>query len=373
MLRLLTAGESHGEALAAILDGMPSNVEVSLDRINRELSRRQHFFGRGKRQSIEEDSAKILSGIIKGKTTGSPISIIIKNKDFSIDRLPPVFSPRPGHADLTGALKYNLKDIKAVIERSSARETAERVAIGAICKELLSNFGVDILSYVLAVGGVSVSGYSSFDKIKALLKKSLINCPDSRREKEMITLIEKARSDGDTLGGCFEVLVKGLCVGLGSYVQPDRRLSARLCGGLMSIPAIKAVEIGDGIQNSKEVGSKVHDEIYYNSQRGFFRKTNRSGGLEGGITTGSVLALRCYMKPISTLMKPLKSVSIISKKPVDAQIIRSDVCAVPSAGIVAESVVAYILADAYLEKFGSDSLEEIKRNFKGYLSQVKSF
>ncbi|MBM3254125.1 MAG: chorismate synthase [Candidatus Omnitrophica bacterium] len=373
MLRLLTAGESHGEALVAILEGMPSNLRISTDFINQELKRRQHFFGRGKRQEIEQDTVKILSGVIKGRTAGGPISLIIKNRDFSIDKLPSLSSPRPGHADLTGVLKYNLKDIGLVLERSSARETATRVAIGAICKELLLNFGVEIFSYVLAIGKIEVSKIETPDKIRALLRNSLLNCPDKKKEQKMLGLIENIRARGDTLGGCFGVVAKGVCVGLGSFSQPDRRLSARLPGALMSIPAIKAVEIGNGISSSKNIGSNVHDEIFYTKQKGFFRKTNHSGGIEGGITTGEPIVLRCYMKPISTLMKPLISVDIITKKPKRAEIIRSDVCAVPSAGIVAEAVVSYILADAYLEKFGSDSLEEMKRNFKGYLRQLKNF
>ncbi len=373
MLRLLTAGESHGEALVAILDGIPSNLSISIDFINQELKRRQHFFGRGKRQEIEQDSVRILSGVIDGKTTGSPISLIIKNRDFSISKLPSIFAPRPGHADLTGALKYNLKDIKLVLERASARETATRVAIGAIYKELLSNFDIEIFNYVSAIGKIEISNIKPLDKIKSLLKNSLLNCPDREKERRMLRLIENARDSGDTLGGCFVVAARGVCAGLGSFSQPDRRISARLAGALMSIPAIKAVEIGDGISDSRGFGSDAHDEIFYTRQKGFFRKTNRSGGIEAGITTGSPIILRCYMKPISTLMKPLKSVDILSKKPKKAQIVRSDVCAVPSAGIVGEAMVALVLADAYLEKFGSDSMEEMERNFKGYLRQIKNF
>lgn len=373
MLRLLTAGESHGEALVAILEGIPSNLRISIDFINQQLRRRQHFFGRGKRQKIEQDSVKILSGVINGKTTGSPISLIIKNRDFSISKFPSIFAPRPGHADLVGALKYNLKDIKLVLERASARETATRVAAGAICKVLLSNFDIEILNYVLAIGKIEISDIKPLDKIKSLLKNSLLNCPDKEKERQMLRLIENARNNGDTLGGCFVVVAKGVCQGIGSFSQPDRRLSARLAWALMSIPAIKAVEIGNGISNSKGFGSNAHDEIFYTKQKGFFRKTNRSGGIEAGITTGEPIVLRCYMKPISTLMKPLRSVDIISKKPKKAQIIRSDVCAVPSAGIVGEAMVALVLTEAYLEKFGSDSMEEMKRNFKGYLRQIKNF
>ncbi|MFH0838564.1 MAG: chorismate synthase [Candidatus Omnitrophota bacterium] len=373
MLRVLTGGESHGESLVAILDGMPSNLKISVDFINQELRKRQHFFGRGKRMAIEEDTAKIVSGVIKGRATGSPISIVIKNKDFSIDTLPSLFAPRPGHADLAGILKYNLKDIRLVLERASARETASRLAVGAICKQLLAHFDVDIFSYVTGIGHLHITTGGSFEKIKLQLENSLINCPDKKKEKEILRLIEQVREKGDTLGGCFDVVACGVCAGLGSYAQPDRRISARLCSALMSIPAIKAVEIGEAIAGSRRLGSRVHDEIFYDKEKSFFRKTNHAGGIEGGITTGSPVILRCYMKPISTLMKPLRTVHISSKKPVRADIVRSDVCAVPSAGIVAEAMVAYVFADSYLEKFGSDSIEEIKRNFSGYSKQLASF
>ncbi len=373
MLRLLTAGESHGEALVAILDGMPSNLKISISSVNEHLRKRQHFYGRGKRMAVEKDTARLISGVIKGKTTGSPISIIIKNKDFSINKLPLVTSPRPGHADLVGALKYNSKDIKTILERSSARETATRVGVGAVCREFLSNFNVDIISYVLAIGDVQASIKGSFSTVKSLIKKSALNCPDKIAEKRMIKAIDSAGRNGDTLGGCFEVIIKGACPGIGSFTQPDKRLSARFASALMSIPAIKAVEIGDGVSGSKDFGSQVHDEIFYSKQKGFFRKTNRSGGIEGGMSTGNLIVLRCYMKPISTLMNPLNSVDLISKKSKSAEIIRSDVCAVSSAGIIAESQAAFVLADAYLEKFGSDSMEEVKRNYQGYLRQVKNY
>jgi len=346
MLRYLTAGESHGKALLAILEGMPAGLRIDLATINQELKRRQQGIGRGRRMQIEKDRAEILSGLKKGITLGSPIALLIENKDFSIERLPKVASTRPGHADLAGLLKYGFTDVRNVLERASARETASRVGIGAICKIFLAEFKIRISSKVLSIGGES--------KRPGMLRK-----------------ISQARNNKDTLGGIFTVIAKGVPCGLGSYVQPDRRLDARIAAGLMSIPGIKAVEIGLGQGYADKFGSQVHDAIYYTKNKGYFHKTNRAGGIEGGISNGEDIILSACMKPISTLMHPLDSVNIISKKPAKAAIQRSDICVVESAGVIAESVCAYVLADALLEKFGSDALSDIKDNYQNYLKRIR--
>ena len=347
MLRFLTAGESHGEALVGVLEGMPSGLKVDKTFIDSELKRRQQGHGRGNRMKIENDHAKILSGLKAGLTIGSPISLLIQNKDFSIDKLPDVKNVRPGHADLVGILKYGFKDARPVLERSSARETAMRVAIGAVCKLLLQGFKIRVSSNVIMIGGAE-----SKDKMKEKI--------DSAKEKK------------DTLGGIFEVIIKGVPVGLGSYAHSDRRLDARLAAAIMSIPAIKAVEIGSGIESSKKLGSKVHDEIFYSKAKGIYRKTNNAGGIEGGVSNGEDVIVRGYMKPISTLMKGLNTIDISTKEAVKAATERSDVCAVPAAGVIGESVAAFTIASALLEKFGGDSVLEIKRNFQGYLTSLKS-
>jgi len=346
MLRFLTAGESHGRGLMAILEGLPAGLKIDNNFINEELSRRQKGLGRGARMRIEKDKAEIFSGIKDGVTLGSPIGILIKNKDFRIDILPEVFCPRPGHADLAGYLKYDFKDIRNVLERASARETAARVAIGAICKIFLKEFAITIESKVVMLAGV--------------LEKNLY-----------IKKIKEAKEKKDTLGGIFEVVAKGVPPGLGSYVQWDRRLDARLAYALISIPGIKAVEFGLGFGYAEKFGSEVHDAIYYNSQRGYFRKTNNAGGLEGGVSNGEDLVMRACMKPISTLLNPLDSVNILNKKSAKAQIERSDICAVEPAAVIAENIVAFILADAFLEKFGADVLKEIKEGYRRYLKRVK--
>lgn len=346
MLRYLTAGESHGKALIAILEGMPAGLRVNVARINQELKRRQQGFGRGSRMQLEEDKTQLLSGLKKGITLGSPIALLIENKDFSIERLPKVICPRPGHADLAGLLKYGFKDVRCVLERASARETAARVGIGAVCKFFLDEFKISISSRVLSIGRESVA--------------------EARKEK-----ILEAKANKDTVGGIFEVVAKGLSCGLGSYVQADRRLDGRLAQGIMSIPGIKAVEIGLGFGYADKFGSQVHDAIYYTKSKGYFRKTNNAGGLEGGISNGQDIIMRACMKPISTLLEPLDSVNIIIRKPAKATVERSDICVVEAAGVVAEAVCAYVLADAFLEKFGSDNLLDIKKAYLDYQKRIK--
>lgn len=346
MLRFLTAGESHGKALIAILEGMPAGLKVGVDFINKELRRRQQGYGRGRRMQIEKDQAEILSGLKSNITLGSPIAILVKNKDFSIERLPKVICPRPGHADLAGILKYGFTDARNVLERASARETSSRVAIGALCKILLNEFNIKISSRVLSVGGESV-----FSAMK--------------------TKILEAHAEKDTIGGVFEVTASGVICGLGSYVQSDRRLDARLAANIISIPGIKALEFGLGFGYAVSLGSEVHDAIYYSKGKGYFRKTNNAGGIEGGISNGEDIIMRACMKPIATLLNPLESVNILNKKPTRATVERSDICVVEAAGVIAESVCAFVLADAFLEKFGSDSLADIKENYHSYLSRLK--
>lgn len=375
MLRYLTSGESHGICLVAVLEGVPAGLKLKPELINVELKRRQLGYGRGARMtSIEVDRVTLLSGVRFGKTIGSPIALQIANKDSSIDKLPVVTRPRPGHADLSGALKYGHEDIRNILERASARETAARVTVGAVAKQLLKEFGIEIFSHVVCLGGVNakVDG-SSFLKIRAQAEVSPLRCADRHAEKKMIHLIDKAKTAGDTVGGAIEVVALHVPVGLGSHVQYDRKLDGRLAGALMSIQAIKAVEIGAGTEVSKVFGSQLHDQIYYSKRNGFFRKTFRAGGIEGGISIGGPIIVRVHMKPLSTLRRPMMSVDIKTKQPFKATVERSDVSAVPAAGVVAEAVVAVELANAFLEKFGGDSLGELKRNYQGYLKQVKRF
>lgn len=372
MLRFLTAGESHGEALIGILEGVPSGLKVDDSFINEELRRRQKGYGRGGRMEIEDDRAKILSGVRKGVTIGSPISFIIQNKDFSIDRLPEITNPRPGHADLAGILKYGFKDARSILERASARETAMRVAIGSICKLLLREVRIRILSHVVMIGGVeSHTADLGFDQILKNISGSKLNCADHASEKLMMEEIDNARDKGDTVGGVFEVIIEGTPPGLGSYVTSDRRLDTQLAGAVMSIPAVKAVEIGNAIESAKKFGSDVHDEILYSKAKGFYRKTNNAGGIEGGVSNGENIVVRGYMKPLSTLMKGLDTVDIITKESVKAAAERSDVCAVPSAGVVGEAMCAFIITNALLEKSGGDTVSEIKRNLGAYLDTLK--
>ncbi len=373
MLRFLTAGESHGKALSVIIDGFPAGVKIDIARIDSELSRRQVGYGRGGRMKIEKDKAEVISGINKGLTFGAPISILIKNKDFSIDRMPAIDSPRPGHADLAGGMKYGLKDFRPILERASARETAARVVVGALAKQFLDNFNISIFSHVVQIGDVGVTKKINMDSIQRLAGRSKLRCVDSKVELEMIRLIDKARKEKDSLGGVFEVIAKGIPTGLGSYVQWDLRLDAQIASGILSIPAVKAVEVGDGIRNASLFGSEVQDEIIFSKGKGYNRTTNRAGGLEGGITNGEPLVVRGHMKPIATLSKPLNSVNIRTRKETKAFKERADVCAVPAAGVIGESMISFIIMRSFLDKFSSDNLSDIKSNFKSYQKRLKIF
>lgn len=382
MLRFLTGGESHGLALVTVIDGVPANVPLAPDNINNELARRQLGYGRGGRMKIEKDEAEVVSGVRGGSTLGSPISIVIHNKDWEnwqdvmgVEAKPAdndiLTQPRPGHADLAGAIKYGFGDIRNVLERASARETAARVAVGAVAKRILDEFGITVVSAVIAIGDVksSVSIENPGDLEKA--DKSPVRCLDAEATAGMMAAIDEAGQDGETLGGVFEVAVFGLPVGLGTYAQWDRRLDAALARAIISIPAIKGVEFGDGFDLAVKLGSQAHDEISYDRDRGFFRSTNRSGGLEAGITNGSTLKLRAAMKPIPTLGKPLATVDIATKEPAEAIKERSDVCAVPAAGVIGEAVTAIEVASAFLTKFGGDSLGETRRNYESYIKDAR--
>ena len=374
MLRFLTSGESHGKCLVAILEGMVADLSVRPQDIDRELQRRQEGYGRGGRMTIEKDRVEILSGVRADKTLGGPLALMIPNKDFKINELPVVKRPRPGHADLVGAMKYARGDVRDILERASARETAARVAVGAVCKVFLKEFGVEILSHVVSIGGVTFDASGlSFDQIKKGSENSPMRCCDKETTQKMMARVDQARVTKDTIGGIFEVIVRGVPVGLGSFVHYDRRLSAKLASALLSIQAVKGAEIGMGFAVSKHLGKDVHDEIFYDKKKGFYRKTNRAGGLEGGVTNGEDIVIRAATKPYATLMSPLQSVHIDSKEKQTATIERSDVTAVPACGVVGEAMVAFELANSFLEKFGGDSLKETKRNFDGYLDQLKNF
>lgn len=376
MLRYMTAGESHGKGVAVILDGVPAGLKMDESFINSELKKRMHGYGRGGRMAIEEDSAEIISGCRKGVTIGSPVGILVSNKDFKIDELPEVKCPRPGHADLAGMQKYGLEDARNVLERASARETVGRVAAGSIAKLILKEFGIRILSHVTMIGALKAKTEGlSFDEIlKAIdVSKSKLRCADKEAEKLMCAEIDKASKAGDTLGGSFEVIASGIPPGLGSYAQWDKRIDGRLAGALMSIPAIKAVSIGSGIECASMEGSKVHDEITYASKEKLFtRQSNNAGGTEGGVTNGMPIVLTGFMKPIATLGTPLKSVDIDTKKEALAARERADVTAVPAAGVVAESAVAIEIASGFLEKFGGDSIKETQRNYQSYMDSLKA-
>jgi chorismate synthase len=385
MLRYLTAGESHGELLMGIIEGIPAGLLIRVTDIDRDLARRQVGYGRGNRMKIEKDSVKIYTGVRWGRTLGSPIGLMIRNKDWEnwrdkmspdpmfLNSAEPLTRPRPGHADLAGVLKYGMNDVRNVLERSSARETAMRVAVGAMAKRLLEEFGIAVMSHVLSIDGV----YAKVPKgtpreLRKKAEASELRCADPEAEKRMMRRIDEARLAGDTLGGVFEILVTGAPVGLGSHVHWDRKLDGRLAAAVMSVQAIKGVEVGAGFGAANRPGSQAHDEIYWNKQEGFFRKTNMAGGIEGGMSNGEQIALRAAMKPIPTLMKPLRSADLASKKPFKASVERSDVCAVPAAGVVAEAAVAFELAAALIEKFGGDSIEEMKRNYHGYEKHLKA-
>ena len=374
MLRYLTSGESHGKCMLAILEGLPAGLEVDLTAVNNELARRMVGYGRGKRMQIEADKAEILSGLRKNKTIGSPVSILIPNVDHSIDKMPVVLEPRPGHADLTGVLKYNSSDVRDILERASARETVARVGVGSVAKILLAEFGIKVTSHVTMIGNIEarIKGLG-FNQIVTLSERSPVRCADHNASRLMCNQIDKAAAKGDTLGGEFEILIEAVPPGLGSYIHWDKKIDARLAMAIMSIQAIKAVGFGIGFDAAKRQGSMVHDEIFYDKRKGFYRKTNNAGGIEGGMTNGENIVIRAAMKPISTLKKPLSSVNIKTKKPVSASVERSDVCAVPAAGVIGEAVAAIEIANAFIEKFGGDSVKEMRRNFNGYLEQLKKF
>jgi chorismate synthase len=390
MLRYFTAGESHGEALVAFLSGLPAGLKAEQAFIDRELWRRQQGYGRGGRMKIERDTAHILSGIRNGMTIGSPISLQLENRDWKNwqEALPVgegdsvrhkrVASPRPGHADLAGALKYNFPEARYVLERASARESAARVAIGALAKIFLRELGVEVLSHVVAVGGTTIQQDVSWDQIQSLYNQEeiLLNCADGDTEQQMKAEVDKVLKTGDSVGGVFEVVAHGVPPGLGTYAQWDERLDGLLAGAVMSLQAVKAIEIGSGVAAAASPGSAVHDEIGYGEPTNFTaftRSRNNAGGIEGGVSNGEEIRLRGYLKPISTLRRPLQSVDFATRQPVSAAYERSDVCVVPAAGVAAEAMVALTLARCALDKFGGDSMGETLRNFQGYRTQLKDY
>ena len=394
MLRYFTAGESHGEALVAFLSGLPAGLKVDQAFLDRELWRRQQGYGRGGRMKIERDTAHILSGVRHGMTIGSPISIQLENRDWKNwqESLPVgegdparhkrVASPRPGHADLAGALKYNFPEARYVLERASARESAARVAIGAVAKTFLRELGIEVLSHVVAAGTVAMQREVPWEQIQALYNQEeiLLNCADKETEQRMKDEVDKVLKTGDSLGGVFEVVAHGAPPGLGTYAQWDERLDALLAGAVMSLQAVKAVEIGSGVAAAASPGSAVHDEIGYGKEpisesgfTAFTRSRNNAGGVEGGVSNGQEIRVRGYLKPISTLRRPLQSIDFATRQPVSAAYERSDVCVVPAAGVAAEAMVALTLARCALEKFGGDSMGETLRNFQGYCLQLKNY
>jgi chorismate synthase len=381
MLRFETAGESHGECLIATLAGMPAGVPVSVEAVNRELWRRQQGYGRGGRMKIETDQAEIVAGVRHSQTIGSPIAIVIRNRDWqnwtealpvedidgAEDKRKPVTRPRPGHADLAGAIKYNFHDARYILERASARETTARVAVGAIAKALLGEFGIQVLSHVIAVGSVKLDRQASWEELVELSRRDevLLGCVDAAAEVRMKEVVDEAYRTGDTVGGVFEVVARGVPVGLGSHVTWDSRLDGKLAQAIVSMQAVKGVEVGFAAEGAASFGSKVQDTIHYDREgRRFTRGANRAGGLEGGITNG---------QDISTLRRPLESVELATREPALAAYERSDVAVVPAAGVIGEAMVAIVLAQVFLEKFGGDSLTETRRNYNGYLEQVRSF
>jgi chorismate synthase len=388
MFRFETAGESHGECLVATLTGLPAGIPIAVDELNRELWRRQQGYGRGGRMKIETDRASLVAGVRQGRTIGSPIAMIIANSDWKnwTESLPveegdlskhkAVTRPRPGHADLAGAIKYNFPEARFILERASARETAARVAVGAVSKQLLRQFGIEVLSHVIAVGHSRLERSVEWDEIMALSRRPevLLACVDTEAELEMKAVVDEVYRTGDTVGGIFEVVAHGLPPGLGSHITWDARLDGKLAQAIVSIQAVKGVEVGWAEEGARSFGSKVQDTIHYNSEeRRFYRGDNRAGGLEGGMTNGQDLRVRGFLKPISTLRRPLESVDLETREPAKAAYERSDVCVVPAAGVVGEAMVAIVLAGAMIEKFGGDSLGEMKRNFNGYMEQVRNF
>jgi chorismate synthase len=390
MLRFATAGESHGQALLAWISGLPAALPVDLDYVNRELYRRQLGYGRGGRQQIEKDRVNVLAGVRRGQTIGAPIGLLIENRDWANwdKALPvedvagteqaqrPLTAPRPGHADLAGALKFNLHDARYVLERASARETAARVAAGAFAKLLLRELGIEVLSHVVAVGGTKLGRAATWQEIQTVCANldSPLRCVDPDSEAHMQAEVDRALREGDSVGGIFEVVAHNVPPGLGTHAHWDEKLDGRLAQALMSIPGVKGVELGAAVANAAARGSEVQDEISYDAARKrFTRASNRAGGLEGGITNGEDVVVRGYLKPISTLRRPRQTVDLVSKEGVEAAYERSDVCVVPAAGVVGEAMVAFVLAQALLEKFGGDSLDETRRNFRGYLQQLDAF
>jgi chorismate synthase len=385
-IRFLTAGESHGRAIVCIVEGIPANLEISSDYINKELERRQRGYGRGGRMLIEKDQVQILSGVRFGKTLGSPIAMLISNRDWENwsekmavegerpSNVPPFTRPRPGHADLVGGIKYNQRDLRNILERASARETTARTAVGAVCKRFLEELGIKIGSYVVSIGACAPT-IEEQDLIRKhqLAEQSLVRFPDPSKDEEFIKVIDKAREMGESLGGVFEVFAVGVPPGLGSHIQWDKRIDGRIAQAILSIHAIKGVEFGMGFEAGRRFGSEVHDEIGWSEEKGYFRYSNNLGGTEGGITNGMPLLVRAVMKPIPTLTKPLRSVDIETKKEVKAGKERSDVVAVPAASVVAEAMLAIVIADALLEKLGGDFMEEIKRRYEAYLRHVESY
>ena len=390
MLTYRTAGESHGQALIALVEGLPSNVPVDFGFIDNELKRRQGGYGRGGRMKIEKDRVRVLSGIRHGKTLGSPVAMMIENRDWpnweetmSVQEVSPeasqkrtVTRPRPGHTDLAGSLKFQQVDARNILERSSARETTARVAAGGLAKVFLRIFGIEVLSHTTAIGTVSVPQdfAVTWQQLESVRSDEVVHCAIPEVSDRMVEEIEKAQKEGDTIGGTFEVIARGVPTGLGSHTAWDTRLDGQFAQAIMSINAVKAVEVGIGVQGAFRKGSDVHDEIAYDAAaRRFLRLTNRAGGLEGGITNGEDVRVTGYLKPIPTLKKALRSVDMITKEPFLAQHERSDTCTVPAAGVIGETMVALVLARAFLEKFGGDSIEETSRNYAGYLEQLRSY
>lgn len=379
-MRYLTAGESHGPQLTTIIEGLPAGIPLTEEDINKDLARRQKGYGRGRRMQIEKDAVKILSGVRHGYTLGSPLTLVVENKDWKnwteimgIEPLPTgkeeeikrkITKPRPGHADLNGGIKYGHRDLRNVLERSSARETTARVAAGAVAKKLLSLLGIEVASHVIEIGGVKsqVCTYDSIESLREITEASPVRCLDPEAEKKMMKVIDDAKANGDSVGGIVEVVVEGMPPGVGSYVHYDRKLDAKLAAAMISINAFKGVEFGIGFEAARRPGSQVHDEIVWSKDKGYFRTTNRLGGFEGGMTTGMPIVVRGVMKPIPTLYKPLKTVDIETKEPFSASIERSDSCAVPAAAVVAESVIAWELAAAIVDQFYADRLDALIEN-----------
>ncbi|MED1300961.1 chorismate synthase [[Bacillus thuringiensis] serovar konkukian] len=390
-MRYITAGESHGPQLTTIIEGVPAGLPLVADDINEELARRQKGYGRGRRMQIETDQVQIVSGVRHGETLGSPIALVVENRDFAhwtkIMGAEPlteqeekemkrkVTKPRPGHADLNGAIKYGHRDMRNVLERSSARETTVRVAAGAIAKKLLAELGVAVAGHVIEIGGVKAkeTTYRSIEELKSITEASPVRCLDEEAGNQMIKAIDDAKANGDSIGGIVEVIVEGMPIGVGSYVHYDRKLDAKLAAAMMSINAFKGVEIGIGFEVAHRPGSEVHDEILWNKEHGYTRRTNNAGGLEGGMTTGMPIVVRGVMKPIPTLYKPLQSVDIDTKEPFTASIERSDSCAVPAASVVAEAVVAWELATALIEQFGLDRMDLIRENIEKHNEYARGF